>query len=209
MWEIGGRIVLFAFALCELGEKQGFFERLIAGSFAFGPQGAEFGHVALNGAADALLIESEKQEIVVLGEPGACLEEGIFEEKLGWVFGCGCGDREVEQAQLAGSENAGFDGAGALEAPAAFGNGLGDIDFERADGGEGFADGFAVTVEGGLLSGSEKVDLTGEAMFVGIETSALRAGIASGAAGAGGFFGKLGVVPGDDLGYCLLLVKHW
>ena len=45
----------FAFALCELGEKQGFFERLIAGGFAFGPQGAQFGHIPLNGAVDALL----------------------------------------------------------------------------------------------------------------------------------------------------------
>jgi hypothetical protein len=116
---------------------------------------------------------------------------------------------EAEQALLAGGEDTGFDGAGALEAPAVFSDGLGDIDFEGADGGEGFADAFAVSVEGGLLSGSEKVDLTGEAMFVGIETSALRAGLASGSGRAGGFFGKLGVVPGDDLGYCLLLVKHW
>jgi len=38
---------------------------------------------------------------------------------------------------------------------------LGDIDFEGADGGEGFADAFAVRVEGGLLGGSKKVDLTG------------------------------------------------
>jgi hypothetical protein len=93
--------------------------------------------------------------------------------------------------------------------PAIFSDGLGDIDFEGADGGEGFADALAVRVEGDLLSGSEKVDLTGEAMFVGIETSALGAGLASAFGGASGFFRKLGVVPGNDLGYCLLFVKHW
>jgi hypothetical protein len=190
-----------------LREKQGFVERLIASCFAFGPQGAEFGHIPLNGAVDALLVESEKQEIVVLGEPSAGLDEGIFDEKLGWVFGCRDAGIEAEQTLQASGEDTGFDGAGTLEAPAVFSNGLGDIDFEGADGGEGFADAFAVRVEGGLLSGSEKVDLTGEAVFVGIETSALRAGLASGS--GSGFLGKLGVVPRDDVGYCLLFVKHW
>ena len=130
-----------------MGEKQGFFERLIASGFAFGPQGAQFGHIPLNGAVDALLVESEKQEIVVLGEPSAGLDEGIFDEKLGWVFRCchaGIAGIEAEQALPAGGEDAGFDGAGTLEAPAVFSNGLGDIDFEGADGGEGFADAFVL-----------------------------------------------------------------
>ena len=109
----------------------------------------------------------------------------------------------------AGSENASFDGAGALEAPAVFSNGLGDIDFEGADGGEGFADAFAVRVEDGPLRGSEKVDLTGEAVFVGIETSALGAGLTAGCGRAGGLSGILGVVPGDGVGHCLFSVKHW
>jgi hypothetical protein len=86
---------------------------------------------------------------------------------------------------------------------------LGEIDFEGADGGEGLADAFAVRVEDSPLSGSEKVDLTGEAVFVGIETSALRAGAAAGSGVAGGLSGILGVVPGDGVGHCLLSVKHW
>ena len=65
------------------------------------------------------------------------MDEGIFDEKLGWVFGCvhaGIAGIEAEQALLAGGEDTGFDGAGALEAPAVFRDGLGDIDFEGADG---------------------------------------------------------------------------
>jgi hypothetical protein len=86
----------------------------------------------------------------------------------------------------AGGEDGGFHGADALEAPAVFGNGLGDIDFESADGGEGFADAFAVSVEGGLLSGGEQVDLAGESVFVGVETGALRAGLTFGGGWPGG-----------------------
>ncbi len=94
-------------------------------------------------------------------------------------------------------------------APAAFSDGLSEIDFEGADWGETFADAFAVRVEDGLLFGGEDVDLAGESVFVGVETAALGAGLASGCGRAGGFFGKLGVVPGDDLSHCLLFVKHW
>jgi hypothetical protein len=108
-----------------------------------------------------------------------------------------------------GGEDTGFDGAGALKAPAIFRDGLGEIDFEGADGGEGFADAFAVGFEGGSLSGSEKVDLTGEAVFVGIETSALRAGAAAGSGRGSALSGIFGVVPGDDVGHCLLFVKRW
>jgi hypothetical protein len=105
-------------------------------------------------------------------------------------------------------EDPGFDGAGALEAPAAFSDGLGDVDFEDADGGEGFADAFAVNVEGGLLSGGENVDLAGESVFVGVEPGALHAGLASGGGWPGGLIGKPGVEPGHGLGDCLLLVEH-
>jgi hypothetical protein len=72
---------------------------------------------------------------------------------------------------------------------------------------KGFDEGLAVFFGGGLLFGSEEVDLAGDAVFVGVETGALRAGLAFGCSSAGGFFGKLGVVPGDDLRSCLLYVK--
>src|SRR5580692_2626790 len=95
-------------------------------------------------------------------------------------------------------EDGGFHGADALEAPAVFGDGLGDIDFEGADGAESFADAFAVSFKGGLLRGGEQVDLAGESVFVGVETGALLAG-ALGGGGAGGFGGKLSVVSGDGV----------
>jgi hypothetical protein len=88
------------------------------------------------------------------------LGDGFIDDKLGGVFSCR-GGKEAERALLTGREDAGFHGADAFEPPAVFGNGLGDIDFEGADGGESFADAFAVRVEGGLLGGSKKVDLTG------------------------------------------------
>ena len=110
--------------------------------------------------------------------------------------------------RLAEREDAGFDGAGAVEAPVVFGDGLGELLLENADGGEGFDDGLAVFLEGVVLFGGEEVDLAGESVFVGVETGALLAGLGCWPGWAGGFFGKLGVVPGDDVGHCLLFVKH-
>jgi hypothetical protein len=81
---------------------------------------------------------------------------------------------------------------------------LGEILLENAHGREGFDEGLAVFFEGGMRFGGEKVDLAGEAVFVGVETGALLASLGFGPGWAGGFFGKLGVVIGDDLGFGLL-----
>jgi hypothetical protein len=102
---------------------------------------------------------------------------------------------------LTGREDAGLHGADALEAPAVLGDGLGEIDFEGADGGEGFADAFAVCVEGGLFSGGENVDLTGESVFVGVETRVL---LAFRGCSSGGVLG-VGLVSGELSGGVMFL----
>jgi hypothetical protein len=102
---------------------------------------------------------------------------------------------------LAGSKDGGLHGADALEAPAVFSDGLGDIDFEGADGGEGFADAFAVSVEGGLLSGGEKVDLTGQAVTISVEASAM---LAFRGCRSGGVLG-VGLVSGELSGGVMFL----
>ena len=53
--------------------------------FALGPQGAELGHVLLNGAVDALLIERQKLEVFALGEPGVSFGECFVNGNLGRV----------------------------------------------------------------------------------------------------------------------------
>jgi hypothetical protein len=107
-------------------------------------------------------------------------------------------------ARLAESEDAGFDGAGAVEAPVVCGDGLGELPLEDADGGEGFDDGLAVFLEGIVLIGGAKMDLAGESVFVGVDTGALLARVSFWPGCAGRFFGKFGVVSGDGLGRCLL-----
>jgi hypothetical protein len=86
-------------------------------------------------------------------------------------------DRASPVAASAGSsqargEDAGFHGADAFEALAVFGDGLGEVDFEGADGREGLADTLAVRFEGRLFSGGEDMDLAGEAVAIGVETRA-------------------------------------
>ena len=152
-----------------LGEVLGFFEGLVARGFAFGAQGAEFDHIAFDSAVDALLIESEELEIVGFGDPGAGLVDGFVDGELVGVF-----PGMVRSVDLASGEDAGFDGADTLEAPAIFGDGLGEIDFKGADGSEGGDDAIAVGVEGFLFGFGEDESLAGESVTVGIETRAMR-----------------------------------
>ena len=63
--------------------------------------------------------------------------------------------------EYASSEDASFDGTGAFEAPVVFGDGLGEIELQRAHGLDGFADAGAVLVERLLLIGGEEADLAG------------------------------------------------
>jgi hypothetical protein len=172
--EVGGRIVRFALAIGKLGEQLGFFERLLKDGFAFGPQGTELGHILLDGAVDALLIESQELEIFALGDPGVGFGERFVNGNLGGVFS-NSPEGVAELTEYASSEDAGFDGAGAFQAPVIFGDGLGQLGFEGADGFEGFADAGAVLVESLVLFGGEKADLAGEAVTISVEAGAMLA----------------------------------
>jgi hypothetical protein len=68
-------------------------------------------------------------------DPGAGLGEGGVEFELVGVL------RNI--FGLAEGEDSVFERAGAVEAPAVLRDGLGEIGFENADGGEGFADAVA------------------------------------------------------------------
>ena len=83
----------------------------------------------------------------------------------------------------ASSENAGFDGTRALEAPMIFRDGLRQFGFESAHGWEGFADAGAVLVEGLVLVGGEKTDLASEAVTISVEAGAMLAFFGFGARG--------------------------
>jgi len=130
--KIAYRIVLFALAICKLGKELGLFERLLAGALALCPQGTDLGHILLDGALDALLIESQKLDVPAGGEPGAGLGERFIDGKLGRIVSGGPGQL-AEFPLLAESEDGGFDGAGAFEAPAIFGDGLGEIEVRSWD----------------------------------------------------------------------------
>jgi hypothetical protein len=160
---------------------------LIAGDFALGSQGAEFSHVSFDGALDTLLVKRHQLDAPAVLDPSFGLRQGSADFRL-----VDFAPIDLELAglrfirHLAESEDAGFDGAGAIEAPLVFGDGLGELLLENAERNEGFDDGLAMFLEGFVLFGSEKVDLAGEAVFVRVETGALPAGLGSGPAGSGG-----------------------
>jgi hypothetical protein len=111
--------------LCKLGKQLGFFERLFTGGVALGPQRTELSHFFLNGAVDALCVlymESQQLKVFALGEPGAGSREGFVDGKLGRVVPV-VRDEGAESAELTKSEDAGFEGTGAFEAPMVFGDG--------------------------------------------------------------------------------------
>src|ERR1700679_1649845 len=68
-WEIGGWAVGFALAFCPLREEHGFFEGLLTGGQAFGPQSAELGHVTPDGALDTLLVKRQQLDVPASREP--------------------------------------------------------------------------------------------------------------------------------------------
>jgi hypothetical protein len=173
--EIGGNVVGFAFALGQLGEEYGFLDGLLPAGEAFGPKCAELGHVPLDGALDTLLVKRQQLDVLAVIEPGSGLRQGLADFRLVDFAGVleRAGVRFIRQ--LAESEDAGFEGAGAIKAPAVLSDRLRDIDFQGRLRGEGFADAFAVSIEGGLLSGGENVDLTSQAVTIGVEARAMLA----------------------------------
>src|SRR5215470_11361734 len=132
-------------------------------------------------------------EVVGVLKPGSGVSEGVIDGvDARSVF------RVLRQAE---GESAGFDGAGALEAPAVVGDGLDDIALEVADGGEAFENDFAVLFVGLLLFGSEDTELAGEAVTPGIEPATP---LAFGSLGAGGMVGTLGsgLRVGHSFSFC-------
>src|SRR5215468_7245883 len=139
------------------------------------------GHVLFDGAVDALLVNGQQMEVVGVLKPGSGVSEGVIDGvDTGSVIGV------LGQAE---GESAGFNGAGALQAPAVVGDGLGDIALEVANRGEAFEDDFAVLFVGELFFGSEDAELAGEAVTPGIEPATP---LAFGSLGAGGMIGTLG-----------------
>jgi len=75
--------------------------------------------------------QSQKLETFAFGEPGTGTGERFVDGKLGGVVAVRCGEG-AELAEVTKSEDAGFESAGAFEAPAVFSDGLGEIDLKGA-----------------------------------------------------------------------------
>jgi hypothetical protein len=88
-----------------------------------------------------------------VGDPSAALGEGGVDFGVGGIG--------IEVLLVPESEDGFFEGSGAVEAPFVLRNSLSEIELERADGGEGFADALAVFLEGGLVFRSVNDDLFG------------------------------------------------
>jgi hypothetical protein len=80
-------------------------------------------------------------------------------------------------------KNGVFERAGAIEAPVVLGDGLGEVGFEGAEGGEFFADGVAVFLERGLIFRRVDDDLAGEAVAEGVQQRTFLAFFGTGAGG--------------------------
>jgi len=151
------------------------------------------GHVLFDGALDALLVNGQQMEVVGVLKPSSGVGAGVIDGvDAGSVLGV---------LRHAEGEGAGLNGAGALQAPAVVGDGLGDLALEVADGGEAFEDDFTVLFVGLLLFGSEDAELAGEAVTPGIEPATP---LAFGSFGAGGMVGTLGggLRVGDGGSFC-------
>ena len=127
---------------------------------ALGLESPDLGHVLVHGALDALLIDGEELEVAGFLDPGAGLGERFVDLRVAGV-GAAVG---VE----AHGEHAGFDGAGAIEAPAVVGDGLDQGALEIADGSEGFEDDFGVLLVGLLFARSEDEELSSESVAEGV-----------------------------------------
>jgi membrane protein len=115
----------------------------------------------VDAALDAVLVEGEELEVLALGEPDAGLGEGDVD--LGVAGGAVGGLADADGVDGA------FDGDAAVEGPAVGGDGLDEVGFQAADGGQGLVDAGAVFAVGDLVVGGQDVDLAGEAVAVGVE----------------------------------------
>jgi hypothetical protein len=114
---------------------------LLEGGLAVGLELAEHGHILFHAALDAGGVEGDPFEAFVVGQPGTALGEGNLDFGLvvAWFE-----DADVE------SEDGVFDGGGALQLPAAVGDGLDEAGFEIVGGAEVLGGVAAVFVVGDL-----------------------------------------------------------
>ena len=172
--EVYGGIVVIALGLGEFDEQAGFLFRFYDGGFALGLESTKLGCVLFEAATDALFVEGEELEILSLSDPGLALGE------RGVEFGSGgIGPAVLPMAE---SEDGIFEGAGSMEAPFVLGDGLREIELQRADGGESLDDGVTVLLEGLLVFRGEDDELASEAVAEGVQA---RTSFTFGGTGAG------------------------
>ena len=155
--EVGRGVVGFAFGCRDLGEGIGLAEGFFEGGFAIGLEGAEASFAALDFAGEALFIDGKEREFLGIGPEDAGLghggvDFGVSGVEVAGFHGVAEGDAVV------------FDGAGAIETPFVFGDGLGDLDFEGSDGAVGVADFAGELIEGAAVFFGHEGDLAGEAV---------------------------------------------
>ena len=151
--------------------------------FAGGLEGKQALFVAEEFAGDALFVDGEQGEFFRIAPEGAGGGHG------GVDLGVQTFDFGIEGVMAEG-EDVIFDGAGAVETPFVFGDGLGDLEFEGTFGLVGFADGGAEGFEGVAVLIGEDGDLAGEAVTPGVEGGA---DFALRGFGAGGLLGVAAV----------------
>ena len=159
-------VVGFSFAFRELGEEGDLFGDALEGGLALLLEVVEHLLVLSDAVLDAVLVEGEELEVLALGEPDAGLGEGDVD--LGVAGGAVGGLADADGVDGA------FDGDAAVEGPAVGGDGLDEVGFQAADGGEGLVDAGAVFAVGDLVVGGQDVDLAGEAVAVGVEGAGSR-----------------------------------
>ena len=111
------RPVGFAFGLGQFIQKLGLLHGLPGRLLTLGLQGLELRHVPVSGPLDALFINRQQIEIVGVFAPGSGVGESVIDIGVAGLVG-----RVLVHAE---GERAGFDGAGALQAPAVVGDEIG------------------------------------------------------------------------------------
>ena len=129
--------------------------------FAVGLKGFELGGVLFQRAVDAAFVDGEKLQVVRLLNPSLGLSQGGIDLRM-------TGVHFVEVLTEALGEDAVFEGAGALQAPHIFGDGLGEIGLSGPGGVVLTADRVAVRAEDFGLFGRRDVNLAAQAVTVRI-----------------------------------------
>jgi hypothetical protein len=150
LFEVGRGVIRYTVDEIELGEELGFFESLLALGFSFGLEFVELLQISLQVAIDALLVDGQELELNGLGLEGS---------------GIGQGDVDFAAlAFLAEGEHVVLYGAGAVETPAIFGYGIGELVLQGRFGLEAVGELATERVVGFAIFGGQDVDLAGESV---------------------------------------------